>query len=479
MRSFHRCLQIAFVGVGLAGCSVGPDYQKPTVETPPAYSETGQQVGEWKEAVPQDALAKGKWWELYGDSQLNELEERASANNQSLKAAVARVDQARAIAGVTRSQFFPTLDLNGGGSEFRQSANRPIANGPRNDFTSSDTQLHLDLGYELDIWGRVRRSVEAAKADIQVSVADFETVRLTLHADVAQNYFSLRATDAELVILRATIDLRTKALDLMRIRYKGGASSELNVAQLETLLANAQSQFATVQKNRAQLSHALAVLLGATPESLQLAENPLTGLPPVIPVGLPSDLLERRPDVAEAERTMAAANARIGVAKAAFFPVVRLTGSAGFESINLGSLFDWPSRLWSVGPSLSLPIFEGGRNVSNLSRSEAVYMETVAKYRGQVLQAFREVEDGLSGLHYLSNESEALARAVESSQRALNISNRCYDDGLVTYLDVVDAQRTALENQRAAVQNLAQRYVTHVLLIKALGGGWQRDVASR
>jgi len=477
MSFLFRWMPGILLGAGLTGCSVGPDYQKATVETPPAYTEKGQQFGQWKEAVPQDALAKGKWWELYGDNQLNALEERASANNQSLKAAVARVDQARSIARVARSQFLPTLDLNGGGSEFRQSANRPVANGTRTDFTSSDTQLHLDMGYELDIWGRVRRSVEAAKADVQVSVADFETVRLTLHADVAQNYFSVRSADAELVILRDTLELRKKALDLIRVRLKGGISNDLEVAQSETLVANAESELAAVQKRRAELAHALAVLLGATPESFQLAENPLNGLPPVIPVGLPSDLLERRPDVSEAERTMAAANARIGVAKAAFFPVVKLTGSAGFESVDLGSLFDWPSRLWSIGPSLSLPIFEGGRNEANLNRAEAVYLETVAKYRGQVLQAFREVEDGLSGLHYLSNQSEALARAVDSSQRAFTLSNRRYTDGLVSYLDVVDAQRTALENQRAAVQNLAQRYITHVLLIKALGGGWQRDAA--
>lgn len=432
--------------------------------------------GKWKEGTPQDNVAKGQWWALYEDSKLNELEERASQNNQNLKAAVARVDQARAISRIARAQFMPTLDLDGGGSFSRSSANRPIPNSTHQAFTTSDTQLALDLGYEIDIWGRVRRQYEAARAEVQVSEAEFLTIRLTLHADVAQNYFSLRASDSEIAILRDTIEIRRKALELIRTRFNGGISSDLDVAQAETLLANAESELASVQKRRAELAHALAVLLGATPESFALTENPLRGLPPIVPAGLPSDLLERRPDVARVERAMAAANANIGVAQAAFYPRVQLSGAAGFESVNLGSLFDWPSRLWAIGPSFTLPIFEGGRNTANLSRAEAAYLETVANYRGQVLQAFREVEDGLSGLHYLVRQAEALDRAVASSQRAFDISNRRYTDGLVTYLDVVDSQRVALENRRAAVQNLAQRFVTHVLLIKALGGGWaQRD----
>ncbi len=470
--SIQGCLAVSLIAMGLlTGCAVGPDYRKPDAETPAAYSEPSPESVKWKEAAPQDAIPKGKWWEIYGDGDLNNMEEAASANNQDLKVQLARLDQARALARVARSQFFPEVNLNGSGSEFRQSPNRPVSNGTRQTWSSSDVQAHVDLGYEVDIFGRVRRSVEAAKATVQVSMAEYETVRLTLHADVAQNYFSLRAADSALDILRRTIEIRSKALDLIRIRYKGGISTDLAVAQAETQLAQAQADLADVQKRRAELEHALAVLQGLPPEKFQLDEKPLAGLPPAIPVGLPSDLLERRPDIAQVERLMAAANARIGVAHAAFYPILRLSGSAGFESVDLGSVFDWPSRMWSVGPSLSLPLFNGGRNEANLSQAEAAYMGTVANYRGTVLNALREVEDCLSGLHHLYKQSEAEARAVESSQRAYDISNVRYRDGLVTYLDVVDTQRTSLETQRAAALNLGQRYILHVQLIKALGGG--------
>lgn len=472
----------------IGGCAVGPDYKRADTDTPAAYTESKDvatstptptstnSTGEWKPAVPMDDLAKGKWWEVYNDGKLNELEDRAAQNNQDLKVEIARVDQARAVAHLARSQFFPTANLNASGSEFRESANRPVAmSSVHQHYTASDVQLGTDVSYELDIWGRVRRAYEAARANFQATVAEYETVRLTLHADVAQNYFNLRSADAQVAILRDTLEIRRKAFDLIKIRYQGGVSNELDLAQAETLYANAQSDLAAIQKSRAELEHALAILLGATPESFHMDEHPLAGEPPTLPIGVPSELLERRPDVAQAERTMASANASIGVAKAAFFPVVQLTGAAGFESIDVGSLFDWPSRLWSIGPSLTLPIFDAGRNEANLTRAEAAYLQTVAQYRGQVLIAFREVEDGLSGLHYLSDQAAALQRAVVASQRAYDLSNIRYRDGLVTFLDVVDTQRTALENQLAAAQNLSQRYDTNVLLIKALGGGWKES----
>jgi multidrug efflux system outer membrane protein len=453
------------------GCAVGPDYQVAAIETPASFISDGTT---WKEASPQDTIAKGQWWEMYGDTQLNALEAQTSDNNQDLKAAMARVDQARALTRVAKSEFYPSLSLDPSGSVFRESANQPVPPpAPSQAYSADYLRVPLDLGYEADIWGRVRRSSEAATADLQSNIADFETIRLTLHAEVAQTYFALRAVDAELAILKNTVDLRQQSLDLIQDRFQGGASSDLEVAQAENALATTQADLAGVEKQRETFEHALSVLVGKPPETFHLASDGLTGLPPEIPVGTPASLLERRPDVAEAERTMAAANARIGVAKAAFFPEVTLIGTAGFESVNFGSLFNWPSRLWAVGPSISLPIFEGGRNTANYSRAEAAYVETVAEYRQHVLIAFQEVEDGLSGLRTLSQQAKAQERAVSSAQRAYDIANSRYKEGSISFLDVVDVQRTLLQNQREAIQTLGQRYVTSVLLVKALGGGWQ------
>ena len=463
---------IGFVVLALFnGCAVGPNYQRAEVDAPANF--TGDGIT-WKEASPQDNLAKGQWWEMYGDSQLNDLETLASANNQDLQAAMARMDQVRALTRAAKAEFFPALSLDPTGSVFRDSANRPLPPpSPIQSYSASDIVVPLDLSYEVDIWGRVRRASEAATADFQVSVADFETIRLTLHAEVAQTYFALRAVDAELAVLQSTVDLRQQSLQLIQDRFSGGASSDLEVAQAENALATTQADLAGVQRQRETFEHALAVLVGKPPGTFQLASATLTGLPPEIPVGTPASLLERRPDVAEAERAMAAANARIGVAKAAFFPVVKLTGAAGFESANFGTLFDWPSKLWAVGPSISLPIFEGGRNTANYNRAEAAYLETVAQYRQHVLVAFQEVEDSLSGLSRLSQQAAAQERAVASAQRAYAIANSRYKEGSISFLDVVDVQRTLLQNQRDAVQTLGQRYVTSVLLVKALGGGWQ------
>jgi multidrug efflux system outer membrane protein len=476
---FIHLLILAIVGFALllvfSGCTVGPNYQRASVATPAQFTDEGNNTGTtWKEAAPKDDIAKGLWWEMYGDPQLSALEQQASDHNQDLQAAMARVDEARALSRVAKSEFYPTLTANPSADVFRQSANRPLPPpGPYTSFSSGDITAPLDLSYEADIWGRVRRSYEATKADFQASVADYETVRLTLHAEVAQNYFTLRAVDAELAVLNATIDLRQQSLNLIDDRFQNGASSDLEVAQAENALATTQADAASVEKQRAAFEHSLAVLVGTPPESFHLTSPILTGLPPEIPAGTPSDLLERRPDVAQAERTMAAANARIGVAKAAFFPVVKLVGTAGLESVNFGSLFDWPSRMWAVGPSISLPIFEGGRNVANLSRAQATYVEAVAEYRQQVLVAFQEVEDGLSGLNLLARQAAAEQRAVSSAQRAYDLANSRYQEGSVSYLYVVDIQRTLLENQREAVQTLGQRFVTSVLLVQALGGGWQ------
>lgn len=450
----------------LTACSVGPNYQRASIETPATFSEENL----FREATPNDAIAKGNWWELFNDQNLNALQQTVAANNQDLKAAVARVDQARAISRAAKADFYPQIDTAPNGSFFRDS--EQIIRRPNN----SNVELPVNLNYEADIWGKVRRSVQAAKAEVQATVADYENVKLFLHADVAQNYFNLRATDAEIALLNDTINLRKEALQLIRDRFEGGASSDLDVARAEAELAATESEIALLQKGRAELEHALAVLAGKTMDSFRVAANPLKELPPSIPVGLPSDLLERRPDVAEAERRMAAANEKIGVAKAAFFPTLKLTGAAGLESFDLGTVFNWPSRFWSIGPSITLPIFEGGRNSANLKRSEAVYVEEVALYRQQVLVAFKEVEDGLSGIRFLNQQDKALQRQIAASQRSYDLAAIRYKEGAATYLETIDAQRSSLQSRRGAVQNLSQRYLASVLLVKALGGGWEESI---
>jgi len=331
------------------------------------------------------------------------------------------------------------------------------------------------LSYEIDLWGRVRRSFESARADTQSSLAAMHNVLLTLQADVAQNYFSHRSLDAEIATVRGTVGLRNEELKLTRSRFEGGISSELDVARAETELAATEAEPAALLKRRAELENSIAILVGETASTFKLAElsasnwNPQ---PPNIPAGLPADLLERRPDVADAERQLASANARIGVAKAAFFPVVRLTGSGGFVSGDIESLFNWESRVWSLGPSISLPIFAGGRNVANLNRSRAAFDEVVAKYRQRVLIAFGDVENSLSGIHFLGTQSVAQNRAVASAQRAADLAAQRYRAGIVSYLEVVDANRAALAAQRNQAQLAGQRLIASVQLIKALGGGW-------
>jgi multidrug efflux system outer membrane protein len=467
MKTFTNSAVTVLIAMAVGGCAVGPNYQRPAVAVPNSYKEA--ELGTWKESRPQDQIAKGNWWTVFGDATLNAIEQQATANNQDLKAAVARVTQARATARVAKAEFFPNLELDPSALRARTSPNNanPF---PRNTF--NDFRVPLDFSYELDIWGRVRRSFEAANDEAEAGVAGYETVLLTLTAEVAQNYFALRAIDAERAILRSTIGLRKQALNLVKARYQGGADSQLDLSRAETELATTEAEYIGLSKNRASLEHALAVLIGKNASEFSLGEKPLETLPPQIPAGLPSELLERRPDVAESERLLASQNARIGIAKAAFFPVVRLTGAAGLESGDITSLFNWQSRAWSLGPSISLPIFEGGRNAANLKRAKGAYEEAVAHYRQRVLVAFQEVEDGLSGLRMLAEQDTAQARSVEASSRTAEISQKRYQAGLVSYLEVVDSDRTKLQTQRAAVQILGQRLITSVQLVKALGRGW-------
>jgi multidrug efflux system outer membrane protein len=455
---------------------VGPDFSRPTNALPATYK--GASLGSWKEGEPLDHLPRGPWWDIFGDPTLNDLQARARVSNQELQAALARVDQARAIARVARSELLPTLDLNPGWRRERYSPNQVPGFGP---ITADTFRAPLDLSYEIDLWGRVRRSFEGARADAQASLAAFYSVLLSLHGDVARNYFLLRALDAENAAVQRTVELWREEVGLVRSRFEGGIGNELDIARAETELAITEAEAASLARLRAELENALAILVGENPASFRLSPLPVDGAttwgpePPSIPPGLPSGLLERRPDVAEAERRLASANSRIGVAKAAFFPALRLTGSGGFVSAEVESLFNWESRVWSIGPSLSLPIFAGGRNRANHRRARAEHAAAIAEYRQQVLVAFGDVEDSLAGIHHFGEQARAQDRAVENAQRAAELASERYRAGIVSYLEVVDANRAAYQTERVRAQLAGQRLVAAVRLIRALGGGWTED----
>src|SRR5438876_9730987 len=469
----HALLSLApIVTLALAGCAVGPNYKRPTTETPAHYK--AEELGSWKEGKPVDDVPKGDWWTIFDDETLNEIEAQAVKANQELKAAVARVEQARATARVARSELLPSLTLEPNAFRQRYSPNQEPSFGP---LTATTFRAPLDLSYEIDLWGRVRRSFQSARADAQASLASFYNVLLTLQADVAQNYFAIRALDAEIATVTGTVNLRKEQVRLVRSRFEGGIGSELDVARAEPELATTEAEAASLAQRRNELENAIAILAGAHPGSFKLpalddANTKWNPQPPAVPAGIPAELLERRPDVAEAERQLASANARIGVAKAAFFPVLSLTGSGGYVSGDIDSLFNWESRAWSIGPSLSLPIFAGGRNRANYKRSQASFDEAVARYRQQVLVAFGEVENSLSGIRHLVDQAAAQQRAVANARRAAELATDRYRSGIVSYLEVVDASRDALQAERANAQLAGQRLIAAVQLIKALGGGW-------
>jgi multidrug efflux pump len=452
--------------------TVGPDYHPPTNAIPAAYK--GEALGNWKTGQPLDDAAKGQWWTMFNDTNLDALETEAVQANQQLKAAVARVDQARATARVARADLLPYLSLDPSVNRQRYSPNQDPSFG---NITATTISAPLDLSYELDLWGRVRRGFESARADAQASLANYYNVLLTLQTDVAQNYFSLRSLDAEIATVHGTVDLRNEQVHLVRSRYEGGVGNELEVAQAQTELATTEAEAASLAHQRDELENAIAILVGENPATFRVAALSESGSmwnpqPPEIPAGLPADLLERRPDVAAAERQLASANAKIGVAKGAFFPVVTLTASGGYLSGDVESLFNWSSHVWSIGPSVSLPIFAGGRNRANLQRARGVFDENVALYRQQVLVAFGDVENSLSGIRRLEVQAEAQARAVTNARRATDLATQRYRSGLVAYIEVVDASRDALTAERANAELAGQRLITAVQLIKALGGGW-------
>ena len=472
MLPFAKASLYAIIAAALAGCIVGPNYQSPR----------SLATKDWKEAGRDNKGAislQQKWWEIFGDTKLNEIEVEALKGSFQLQAAAARVRQARAIARVSDADLLPTVTVDPDAQRNRQSANRPAQPGSAlRDYTSNRFRVPIDMAYEIDFWGKMRRASESTVARAQAAQYGYQTIALTLAGDIAQNYFLMRSLDAEREVLRNTLTLRNKGLDLARSRYRGGISSELDVTRGEAEIAATEAELIGIGKRRAELENAIAVLVGKVPSDFKIAEQASNLSVPKIPVGLASELLQRRPDVAEAERQLAARNAEIGVAKAAFFPTIRLTGQAGFESADLSDILRGASRIWTAGIGVVVPIFEGGRNKANLERAKASFDENLAQYQGRVLVAFQEVESALAGLRILAEQNEAQARAVASAQKSAQISTSRYKAGLVTYLEVIDTERTTLANQRLSAQLAGQRMATSVALIKSLGGGWQSGATS-
>ncbi len=471
LRSLGRGIGTVLLGaLALAGCSVGPDYHRPP---PPAAPAAWKTPSPWKEGQPRDTEIKLQFWLMFEDPVLTALEQDATTNSPDVRAAFERLEQARAVARITQADLFPSVSFDPNFNRTYYSAGRTSQPGsPVIGYTGNQFNAPVDLSYEVDLWGRVRRSFRSAREQAQATAAAYQNVLLSLQANVAQTYFVIRSVDLDRRVLGEAIDLRRKNLALVESLHQGGADSALDVAQAETELFSAQAELVALQLRRAQLENALAVLCAKAPAGFSLAETTRFYRPPAVPVGLPGDLLERRPDVAEAERAMAAASEGIGVAKAAYFPSIQLTGSAGTESVELKDIFNWESRAWSMGPNVSLPLFEGGRIRADVRRAKAAYEEAVALYRSQVLTAFHEVEDSLVAVRLLKEEFDTQMRAVAGARKSADLSRLRYKEGLASYLEVVVADRTLLENQITAYELNGDQIVATVQLIKALGGGW-------
>ena len=454
----------------LSGCSVGPKYQRPVAPVPTQFKESSAPA---TQGTGTPSIAYNNWWLVFNDSTLNQLESDADSANQDIRVAVARVDQAEAAARYSRSFLSPTLSLGASASRTREAQNRPN-NGNTNGraATFNDFPLSLFFNYEIDAWGRVRRSLEAARDVHQATEADLRFVRLSVEAAVALDYYSLRENDAERAVLDSTIEELQQALDVATNRFHSGLNSELEVKQAKTLLDQTKAQSQALDVQRAQLEHAIAVLDGRAASDFSLPKAPFDGLPPSIPAGLPSDLLERRPDIAEADRYVAAATAQIGVARTAYLPHLSLTGYAGFESTNTNSIFNWQNFIASLGAAALTPVFNGGRIRADVDQAKAAYRGSLAQYEKTVLTAYQEVEDQLAALRILSGEAQSESDAVDAAKRAEEIAMNRYKAGLVGYLDVVFAQNALLSNERVATQISGQRIVATIVLVKALGGGW-------
>ena len=464
------------VALLIQGCNVGPKYNRPTVQTPPAFKEVTpedlKKMDGWKVAEPKDSALHGKWWEIFGDPELNSLEEQVGVSNQNIAASFANFMAARALVREARSQYYPTVSI--GLSTLREhqpstSVNSTASSSGR---TFASFALPFDATWTPDLWGRVRNTVKADVYNAQVSAADLENVRLTAQAELAVDYYELRGQDALKQLLDSTVVAFEQSLELTRALYETGIDSDEAVAQAETQLNATRAQDTNLGILRAQFEHAIALLVGQPASTFSIAVEPLKVPPPAVPFGVPSELLERRPDIAAAERQMAQANAQIGVAKAAYYPTITLGGSAGFESTSITQWFTWPSRFWSVGPTLSETLFDAGLRRATVEQFRAQYEATVANYRQGILVAFQQVEDNLSTLRILSQEIQEQDAAVKSAQRVLTLATDRYRLGIDPYLNVITAQTSLLSNQQTAVNLRVQQITASVQLIEAVGGGW-------
>jgi len=479
MPNHFQILGVSLIGlVLLKSCDKAPKYVKPTVATPPVYKEitpdTFKETNDWKFARPNDGVIRGKWWEMFDDAQLNGLEEQLNLANQNIALADANFRAARALVKEARSQYFPTVTTSPSIIVSRQSAAATHSNvSPGRQ--SVNYALPFDASWEPDFWGRIRNTVVASASEAQASAADLQNVRLSVEAELAFDYYQLRSVDAEKRLLDTTIAAFQEQLELTRVRLQTGIASDEDVAQAETQLETTQAQATDLGIQRAQLEHAIAILTGQPPATFSIPAAPLDAQPPAVPVGLPSQLLERRPDIAAAERRVAEANAEVGVTKAAFFPSLILGATGGLESTSIASWFTWPARFFSLGPTLTQTLFDKGRRKAATEVARAQYDATAANYRQTVLTAFQEVEDNLAALRILSHELDQQNAAVSSAQRALSLSTERYKSGIDSYLNVITAQTTLLNNQRTAVNLQMQQMTASVELIKALGGGWNES----
>jgi NodT family efflux transporter outer membrane factor (OMF) lipoprotein len=470
-RAPGRLVLLTMAVLPFTGCAVGPKYHPPVVQAPPAYKE----VGDWKPAQPNDQNLGGEWWKIFQDPQLDALELQVNVSNQNLKAAEAQFRQARAALRYNRADYYPTVTAGLSATRTRVSAHRPPPSSIFDGITYNDFTLPVDVSYQADVWGRVRRNVESYREQAQASAADLATVNLSLHADLAIDYFQARSLDAQEQLLNSTVKQYEQALELNQSRFEGGIASEVDVEQAKTQLQTTRAAAIDVGVVRSQYEHAVAILIGKPPAEFGLPPLPLTAPPPRIPVSVPSDLLERRPDIAAAERRVAAANAQIGVAKSAYYPLINLGASGGFESSTITTLLNGPSGLWSVGLSAVGTVFDGGRRRALTDQAGAVYDSQVAFYRENVLTGFQQVEDNLAAVRILENEAKVQDEAVVAAQRSLDLSVTRYKGGVTSYLEVITAQSAALSDQVTAVNILGRRMASTVLLIQALGGGWEKS----
>lgn len=466
--SASRLLLVAALISLSPGCAVGPRYKTPTTPAPPAYKE----MGNWKTGQSSDQNLGGNWWDIFNDPLLNSLEQQINVSNQNLKAALAQYQQARAALRYARADYYPTLTAGPSATREKYSGNRPVSLGKG--ITFSDFLFPISLSYQANAWGRVSSNVESYREQAQASAADLAVVNLTMRADLAVDYFAARTLDAEEKLLKDTVAQYEQALQLNTDRYQGGLASEVDVEQARTILETTRAQMVDVGVARALYEHGVAVLLGKAPAEFTLPPLPLTTPPPAIPVGLPSELLERRPDIAAVERLVASANARIGLAKTAYYPLLNITGTGGFESGTITTLFQGPSSLWSLGPSLMLTVFDKGRRRAVNDEARADYDSAVATYRQTTLSAFKDVEDQLAAVRILEQEAAIQTLAVEAAQRSLELSRVRYKGGVTNYLEVITAENAALSDEVTAVNILGRRMAAAVTLIQSLGGGWDR-----